>query len=119
MALDQNPTHIDFIESRSQMIHQDDFKPGDEDLGLILSPGIPRTHPVVQNFLKRGLPVKDEIDLALDDLKKVPIIALTGTNGKTTTTMMIGALLEAMGKRPVLAGNIGLPLSESRSGARI
>ena len=89
----------------------------DVDL-VVLSPGVPRKS--LAQYLE-GLPerhVVAETELAswfVDD----PLIAVTGTNGKTTTTLMIAAMLQAAGKRVFTGGNIGTPLSEYvLSGAR-
>ncbi|MBK7595556.1 MAG: UDP-N-acetylmuramoyl-L-alanine--D-glutamate ligase [Gemmatimonadetes bacterium] len=79
---------------------------------LILSPGIPPTAAVVRAAVDAGVPVLAEAQLGLDALAGVPYIAVTGTNGKTTTTALLEHLMQAAGRHAVAAGNIGLPLSD-------
>lgn len=79
---------------------------------LILSPGIPPTAAVVLAAVDAGVPVLAEAQLGLDALAGVPYVAVTGTNGKTTTTALLEHLMQAAGRHAVAAGNIGLPLSE-------
>lgn len=73
---------------------------------LVLSPGVPVHHPLVQEALRRGLPVMGEVEIAWR-LSQVPFIAVTGTNGKSTTATLIHRML---GESSILAGNIGNPL---------
>jgi UDP-N-acetylmuramoylalanine--D-glutamate ligase len=78
---------------------------------IVLSPGVPFTIPQVQHAQDKGIEVISEIELASYFLSK-PIIAVTGSNGKTTTTTMIYNILKASGLRVFLGGNIGTPLIE-------
>jgi UDP-N-acetylmuramoylalanine--D-glutamate ligase len=73
---------------------------------LVKSPGIPGEAPLVVDARERGIPVWSEIELASRFLEN-PIIGITGTNGKTTTTALLGAMIPAP-----TAGNIGTALSE-------
>lgn len=77
---------------------------------VILSPGIPRSHPLVGEAVERGIEVIGEAEFAFRHLKN-RAIGITGTNGKTTTTLMIQHLLERAGKKAVALGNIGRSLS--------
>jgi UDP-N-acetylmuramoylalanine--D-glutamate ligase len=78
-----------------------------EDYSMaVLSPGIPRTAPVVDAVTAAGIPVIGEVELAYR-LSRAPIIAVTGTKGKSTTTALIGHLLQACGLRVRVGGNIG------------
>lgn len=86
----------------------------DEDFSLIVkNPGIPYTNPLVEKAISLNLPVLTEVELAYQ-IAECPIIGITGTNGKTTTTTMIGLLLNAdrLAGTARLAGNIGYPASE-------
>jgi len=76
---------------------------------IIVSPGIHLDIPILEQVKQKNIPIISEIELAYRLLSK-PIIAVTGTNGKTTTTTLIGELLKAQGKRVAVAGNIGAPL---------
>ncbi|MED1488194.1 UDP-N-acetylmuramoyl-L-alanine--D-glutamate ligase [Bacillus smithii] len=73
---------------------------------IVKNPGIPYSNPLVRGALERGIPVLTEIELAYL-ISEAPIIGITGTNGKTTTTTLIFDMLEKDGKRPLIAGNIG------------
>lgn len=77
---------------------------------VVKSPGVPRQAPVVQAALERGLPVIGELELAWRCLPN-PWYAVTGTNGKTTTVELLGAILRAAGAPVAVAGNVGRPLS--------
>lgn len=82
----------------------------DDTAEIVLSPGIPRTIPILAEAERRGIPIVAEIELASRYMRG-RITAITGSNGKSTTTALIGAILDAAGMRPVVAGNIGEPLS--------
>jgi UDP-N-acetylmuramoylalanine--D-glutamate ligase len=79
---------------------------------VVASPGVPPDAPPLAAARAAGVPIVSEIEVALRALDGARYIAVTGTNGKTTTTALIGHLLRTMGKRAVDAGNIGTPLSE-------
>lgn len=78
---------------------------------VVPSPGVPPGHPLLAAARAAGIPVRSEVDVAAE-LLRVPLIAVTGTNGKTTVTMLVTAMLERAGERAVAAGNIGRPLLE-------
>jgi UDP-N-acetylmuramoylalanine--D-glutamate ligase len=79
---------------------------------VVTSPGIPSDSPVLMAAHSAGVPVISEMELALAELPNVKYIAVTGTNGKTTVTSIIGHLLRNLGLETEVAGNIGRPLSE-------
>lgn len=79
---------------------------------VILSPGIPREHEALKQALLQKVPVISEIEFAYQHFSHIPVIAITGTNGKTTTTTMITQALESLGKRVFCGGNIGIPYSD-------
>ncbi len=72
---------------------------------VIVSPGVPRDAAVLLAAMERGIPIWSEIELAYR-LAEAPMIAVTGTNGKTTTTLLIAAMLEAAGLPAIIAGNV-------------
>ena len=76
------------------------------------SPGIPVGHPVFAAAAAAHVPVLGEVELAWRALD-CPVVAVTGTNGKTTVTTLVAAALEASGVRALAAGNIGLPLASA------
>ncbi|HEX9700312.1 MAG TPA: UDP-N-acetylmuramoyl-L-alanine--D-glutamate ligase [Acidobacteriota bacterium] len=76
----------------------------------VFSPGIPPGAPVAEQARDAGVEIVAEIELAAAFIG-VPIIAITGSNGKSTVTSMVGAILEAAGQRPAVCGNIGTALS--------
>jgi len=78
----------------------------------VLSPGIDPASPLVRNFTTRGVDIIGELELGWRFCEKTPIIAVTGTNGKTTTTELLAQMLNACGQRTIACGNIGKPLSE-------
>jgi len=77
---------------------------------LVLSPGVPPELPFIQKAVQQRIPVWSEVELALRDTPAT-VVGITGSNGKTTTTTLLGALAQATGRRTVVAGNIGTALS--------
>lgn len=76
---------------------------------IVMSPGVPLSIPPVVKARELGIPVISEPELAFR-YSDVPFVAITGTNGKTTTTTLTAFLLEKVGRKVVAGGNIGLPL---------
>lgn len=76
---------------------------------VVPSPGVPLKIIPIVKAKELGIPVIGELELAFQ-FASSPIIAITGTNGKTTTTTLTGEILKAAGYRTLVAGNIGLPL---------
>ena len=82
-----------------------------EGIDLVVpSPGVPPFNPILREAERRDIPVVSEVELAWRFLR-VPVIAITGTNGKTTVTTLIGHILSKAGKRAFVGGNIGSPLA--------
>ena len=85
---------------------------------LVLAPGVPLTHPkphwTVELARKAGIPVIGDVELFCIERRKLapasPFIAITGTNGKSTTTALIAHLLKAAGRNVQMGGNIGAPI---------
>ncbi len=78
---------------------------------VVLSPGIDPASPLGGNFRSRKVETVSEVELGWR-FCEVPVIAVTGTNGKTTTTELLAQMLNACGQRTIACGNIGKPLSE-------
>ena len=85
--------------------------PENADL-VVISPGVPSDIAPIRQAFAAGIPVWSEIELAYR-MFDARIVAITGTNGKTTTTALTGAIFADAGKPTVVAGNIGLPLIEN------
>ena len=103
--------NLEKLDKRVQ-IQTGGIKTGDiSDFDLIVvSPGIDMRNPLFKKAVEKGIPVWSEIELASRFIKK-PVIAITGTNGKTTSTSMIGNILQDNGEKIYVGGNIGFPLS--------
>lgn len=78
---------------------------------LVLSPGVPADTPFVEAFRQKGIPVWGEIELAYQR-EKGKVIAITGTNGKTTTTTLLGEIMKRHFKTSFVMGNIGYPYAD-------
>lgn len=78
---------------------------------VIISPGVPPGVPVLQKARALNLPIISELEFAASYIEN-PIAAITGTNGKTTTCSLLHFILQQSGKKSILAGNIGFPLSD-------
>ena len=76
---------------------------------VIMSPGVPLNIPPAEKALQLGIPVWSEMELA-GRMFDAPVIAVTGTNGKTTTTALLGEMFKDAGMPTIVAGNIGIPL---------
>jgi UDP-N-acetylmuramoylalanine--D-glutamate ligase len=78
---------------------------------VVLSPGIDPISPLATSFSSRNIETMGELELGWRSVN-LPVIAITGTNGKTTTTELLAQMLNACGQRTIACGNIGKPLSE-------
>jgi UDP-N-acetylmuramoylalanine--D-glutamate ligase len=76
---------------------------------VVPSPGVYPSNPILLEALRREIPIVSELELA-SRFMKTPFVAITGTNGKTTVTTLIGEILRAAGKKVFVGGNIGDPL---------
>ena len=77
----------------------------------IISPGVPWDSPFLNKIREKGIRIMSEVEFAFQQLQ-APFIAITGTNGKTTTTTLTGEILKRGGKKVFVGGNIGNPLCE-------
>lgn len=76
----------------------------------VLSPGIDPVVPLVRNAISKNIPLIGELELAFEECS-CPVVAITGTNGKTTTTELTTRILQGCGVRTIASGNIGLPFA--------
>jgi len=79
---------------------------------IVLSPGIPGSIPTLNESIAGSIPIISELELGWQCLQGQKVIGITGTNGKTTTTTLIGEMLNSAGLNPFIGGNIGIPLCE-------
>ena len=109
----ENPEAQNLVEKGIKVIcgeHPDDLL--DEGFELIVkNPGIPYSNPLIQDAIRRKLPIITEVELAYK-ISEAPMIGITGTNGKTTTTTLIYEFLNVGNKKPLIAGNIGTVASD-------
>lgn len=81
-----------------------------EDAGqIILSPGVPLAEEHVQQAVQRGVPVMGDIELFAQQVKE-PVVAITGTNGKSTVTTLVGEMAKKAGRHVQIGGNLGTPV---------
>lgn len=115
---------FDLLDTRSQLAHADliakDFPEAQLFLGelkaellcqyqeLVVSPGIAIAHPAIQQAASQGVRVRGDIDVFAEHCK-APIVAITGSNGKSTVTTLVGEMLAAAGMDVAVGGNIGVP----------
>ena len=78
---------------------------------VVKSPGVPGEHVLVTEARARGLPVWSEVELGFRLLPESRIVGVTGTNGKTTTVELLGAMFREAGRSVAVAGNVGRPLT--------
>jgi UDP-N-acetylmuramoylalanine--D-glutamate ligase len=82
---------------------------------VVVSPGVPEGAPVLRWGVDRGVPIWSELELGAR-LCTVPLIAVTGTNGKTTTAELLASMLRASGVRTTACGNVGFPFTTAARG---
>jgi UDP-N-acetylmuramoylalanine--D-glutamate ligase len=105
------------LEARGDEVVRVD-RENEDDLGVlhgvdlvVKSPGVPGERPLVVAARERGMPVWSEVELGWRLLAPRPFVGVTGTNGKTTTAELLGAIFRAAGRVVAVAGNVGTPLS--------
>ena len=104
---------LDGIEQRGAKLYLGEKEPQRLLEGvdmLVVSPGIPLTHPIMSRAKELGVEVVGEIEYAYRE-SKGELLALTGTNGKTTTVTLLGEIFKNAGRRTHVVGNIGIPYS--------
>jgi UDP-N-acetylmuramoylalanine--D-glutamate ligase len=81
---------------------------------IVVSPGVALAEPLIQQASARGVPVLGDVELFAQALPEhAQVIAITGSNGKSTVTSMVGAMAAAAGKKTLMAGNIGVPVLDA------
>lgn len=113
IGIDQN-TDQEYLKSLPQSVEVcvdlsvNDFR--DIDL-IIISPGIAKSHPMYQKALLSQRPIMGEVELAAQFINQ-PCVGITGTNGKTTVTLLVTHVLNTLGIKAHALGNVGLPVAE-------
>ncbi|SMC26671.1 UDP-N-acetylmuramoylalanine--D-glutamate ligase [Andreprevotia lacus DSM 23236] len=116
-----NPPNLDALRAevpyavvRAGKFNAETF--ADADL-LVVSPGVPLSTPEISAAIARGVPYAGDVELLARELKRsnsaAKVIAITGSNGKSTVTTMVGQMCEAAGLKTAVAGNIGLPVLDA------
>jgi UDP-N-acetylmuramoylalanine--D-glutamate ligase len=102
--IDRDRVHVSVGPEYERSLDQADL--------VVISPGVPYRMEALERVRRRGVKVIGELELAARFLT-APILAVTGTNGKSTTVTLIGRMLAEQGKRAFVGGNLGTPLSEA------
>lgn len=110
LRLEVDLTGVEAVTARLGEHREEDFTGADV---IIVSPGVPLQLPELQAASRAGVPILGELELAASFLTKLTCIAVTGTNGKSTTTALLGNILREGGLDPFVGGNLGCPLSEA------
>ena len=114
----ENPPGLDILKTElpQVIIHTGAFKAAsfaDIDL-IVVSPGVPLSEPEIQAAIQRGVSVVGDVELfAQYRPTNAKVIAITGANGKTTVTTLVGEICKAAGLKTIVAGNIGLPVLDA------
>jgi len=108
-----NPDRVEILRALGAVVHTETDQLLPTCDVVVVSPGLPPTHRWIEQALHAGIPVWGEMELAWrmrPEIDPAPWLLITGTNGKTTATLMLASILRAGGVRAVAAGNIGTPL---------
>ena len=111
------------LSEAKKVLPEDAIKLGDLDLDLlcqadeiILSPGLSLQEPAIKAAKDAGVSIIGDIDLFRREMPEVPLVAITGSNGKSTVTSLVGEMARAAGLRSAVAGNIGVPVLDLLDG---
>jgi UDP-N-acetylmuramoylalanine--D-glutamate ligase len=108
IAMESARRDLSDLDKKVEFVSPDPSHLGRIDL-VIPSPGVPPRHPILAAAHEDNIEILSEIEVAYRFLKR-PMIAITGTNGKTTTTTLIGEILSGCDRKAFVGGNIGQPL---------
>jgi UDP-N-acetylmuramoylalanine--D-glutamate ligase len=115
LLLDEKPVEVGAPAGVELRVGRPGFDLRGREL-VVVSPGVPWNHPDLASARSAGIRTVAEVELASWFLS-APIAAVTGTNGKSTTTGLLGSMLSAAGRRTFVGGNLGTPLSEAVGGS--
>ena len=102
---------VDVVAADRRLGNDDDPRLLDDVELVIKSPGVPGENVLVAAARERNIPVWSEVELGFRLLRGSRLVGVTGTNGKTTTVELLGAIFRAAGRSVVVAGNVGRPLT--------
>lgn len=109
----QNPPNLDALTLKyphlSFHLGELDVRLLDQATHIVLSPGVAKATPAIAKLASQGKPIWGDIELFAQAVR-APVVAITGTNAKSTVTSMVGKMAEAAGLRTIVAGNIGVPV---------
>jgi UDP-N-acetylmuramoylalanine--D-glutamate ligase len=106
---------VEVVQVDRQLGNEDDLVLLDGVDVLVKSPGVPGEAALIAEAKRRGVPVWSEIELGWRLLAPRPFVGVTGTNGKTTTVELLGAIFRAAGREVAVAGNVGTPLTSIKA----
>jgi UDP-N-acetylmuramoylalanine--D-glutamate ligase len=113
LAWDDHPKGQDAIRAAGWTLTAPDTLDWSTVQGVLVSPGIPaegaRTHPLIRAASARGIPLLNDLDLLFQAHPEAIYVGITGTNGKSTTTALVGHILHTAGLPVQVGGNIGTP----------
>jgi UDP-N-acetylmuramoylalanine--D-glutamate ligase len=109
-ALEKLQVSAQEIPGGARWVGGEDTAVLDEADLVVVSPGVPPRNPIIQSATRREIPIVSELEIGWQ-MTDAPVIAITGTNGKTTTTELVGAMAQAAGRKTIVAGNVGTPLT--------
>ena len=110
IAVDSAAPDVEEVAGVAVHLNTDGIEYLDSVRTVVKSPGVPRSAPVIAAALERGIPVTGELEIGWRLIAN-EFVAVTGTNGKTTTTELLGAIHREAGVAAVAAGNVGTPLT--------
>lgn len=104
---------VEVLPAGTEVVEPDGWAAAVRRADLVVpSPGVPPSHPALVAATRAGIPVRSEVDLAAERAR-VPYVAVTGTNGKSTVTTLIAEMLTAAGRRAAAVGNLGRPFLDA------
>lgn len=101
---------VEFLDDADKTLTPEKIESFD---AVVLSPGIPRAHPAIQAALSKSIPIYNEIEIAAAELANCRFVGITGTNGKSTTTALLGHIVQCFEPETFIGGNLGRPLCEA------
>ncbi len=116
----QHSSEVAVLVQKGMQISQDSEKLDLKQFNkVVLSPGVPQTHPLCLEAHALGIEVLGEVEIACRFLPNSPFLGITGTNGKTTVTLLVNHVLNHSGRPARALGNVGTPITSSLNGEKL